>query len=72
MSVPEEVGVGVFGLHTILFVFGGVVLDIGAFFLCFHTFFFSGGARTTFEFFSFSSYSSLFLGAAFFFCFGFS
>jgi hypothetical protein len=39
-----------FGLHTILLVFGGVVVDFGASSFCFHTFLsFLGGVGTTFR-----------------------
>ena len=37
-----------FGFHTILFDLGGVVVDFGAYFFCFHTIFFFGGVGTTF------------------------
>ena len=47
-SVPREVGCAFFGLHTILFDFGGVVVDFGAPSFCFHTFSFFGGVGTTF------------------------
>ena len=52
--MPRGVGMDVctfFGLHTILFDFGGVVVDFGASF-CFHTVFL-GGVGTTFGFSSF-------------------
>jgi hypothetical protein len=38
-----------FGLHTILFLLGGVMVDFGASSFCFHTIlFFLGGVKTTF------------------------
>ena len=53
-----------FGLHTILLVFGGVVVDFGASSFCFHTFLsFLGGVGTTFE-------VSSFCFGLFFFCSG--
>jgi hypothetical protein len=52
-SVPIGVGTddcSFFGFHTILLVFGGVVVDFGASSFCFHTFLsFLGGVGTTFE-----------------------
>ena len=53
--MPRGVGVDVctfFGLHTILFDFGGVVVDFGASAFCFDTVFL-GGLGTTFGFSSF-------------------
>ena len=50
-SVLEEVGVDdctFFGLHTILFDLGGVVVDFGASSFYFYTVFFFGGVGTTF------------------------
>jgi hypothetical protein len=46
--MPGEVGCTFFGLHTILFVFRGVVVDFGAPSFCFHTFSFFGGVGITF------------------------
>jgi hypothetical protein len=49
-SVPGGVDADdctLFGFHTILLVFGGVVVDFGASCFCFHTFSFFGGVRTT-------------------------
>jgi hypothetical protein len=50
ISVPGEVGADdytFFGFHTILFDFGGVVVDFGASAFCFHTVFL-GGVETIF------------------------
>ena len=52
-SAPREVGCTFFSLHTILFDFGGVVVDFGAPSVCFHTFSFFGGVGTTFDISSF-------------------
>jgi hypothetical protein len=61
-----------FGLYTILFDLGGVEVDFGASFSCFHTFLsFLGGVGTTFEVSSFCFrlfffYFGLFLFSLFF------
>jgi len=62
--VPGEVDVDdctFFGIHTILFDLGGVVVDIGASSFCSHTIFFFGGVGTTFG-------DSSFCFGLFFFC----
>jgi hypothetical protein len=54
---------GTFTRHTILILFGGVVVDFGASSICFHTVFFFGGVGTTFG-------VSSFCFELFFFCSG--
>jgi hypothetical protein len=59
-------GYSFFGLHTILFVLSGVVVDFEASSFGFHiSLFFFGGVGTTFGIFSFVNYLTFFCSAFF-------